>query len=75
MILDASREELEGRALAAFQLNTDLIALLRVLTDESSDRSLRWEARAAGRKVIDAFDLVQPINSDPILPTNPETPE
>jgi hypothetical protein len=61
LIKGADREDLEVRALAAFQLNADLVGIIRILVDENSTGAQRNRAREQGRSFMKAFDSVQPV--------------
>lgn len=61
LIKGSSREDLEVRSLAAFQLNADLTGIVRVLVDENSTGAQRHKAREQGRAFMAAFESVHPV--------------
>lgn len=61
LIKGSSREDLEVRSLAAFQLNADLTGIVRVLVDENSTGAQRHKAREQGCAFMAAFESVQQV--------------
>lgn len=63
LITESSRDELEARALAAFNLNTHMLEILRILTSDISSGTDRRDARESARKLLDQVREVNAITT------------